>query len=504
MSAYRCGVVSLLVTGLVLVRPIPGWTDELSELQARLTAVQEKLKAHEIERAQRQQEEQQREAELKGMLQAVQERMTALSGASHPPTSATTTPPAASSATRFTKERPAVLDRMLGALGLHVPKRSGSHASRPKFVRQTPSGRYADPSSFFMLHGYTTFTYADFQKGLDSVPGGTEQILVAGNSSRSGKHESGFRNDTALFIGSELTPSLTGLFEVHLVGTARDPVLTESKISWAPLETGDWQPSLRVVAGRYWWPFGIHNDEWFSAMNPFNLQSPAATEVVPAHYNELGVMLEGEWALTDTFGLNYLASVGNGVSSFELSDNTASASAFDNDSNRTFTGRIGLFPFGEHLALGASFSAGGLRRNTDASFALTDARRFEADFVAYGADATLTYGDLAVRGYWYFSEEDLDGASLKRLDRNGGTIDVLYTVAHHVPIFKTISVKGRASTATDATLANGSFRRSQYGIGLNASPHEHFLLKSEYFIQDERGIDEVQDNGFTLSGTVEF
>lgn len=505
MKACRCGVVGLLVASVVIICPMPGWTDELSELQVQLTVIQEKLKAHEMEREQRRREEQQREAELKGMLQAMQERMTALSGTSHPPTAATTTPPAASSAQVFVKERPAVLDRLLGALGLHVPERSGSHAlSRPGFVRQTPSERYADPSSFFMLHGYTTFTYADFQKGLDSVPGGAEQILVAGNSSRSGKHESGFRNDTALFIGSELTEHLKGFFELHLVGNARDPVITESKIVWAPFEPGEHQPSLRFVGGRYWWPFGIHNEEWFSAVNAFNLQSPGGTEVVPTHYNELGVIVEGEWALSETLGINYLASIGNGVSSFELSDNIGSANAFDADANRMFTGRLGLFPGVEDLALGVNCAAGALRRGLDTSFSASDARRFQADLIAYGVDGTYTYRDLSLRGYWYISEENLDGAPLKRLDRNGGTLDVIYTFLKQAPLLREISLKGRASTAKDATLTDGSFRVSQYGFGLNARPHEHFLLKAEYFIQDERGIDEVQNNGFTLSGTVEF
>lgn len=505
MKTYWCGVVGLLVAGVFIIRPMPGWADEFSELQTQLTVIQEKLKAHEIEREQRQREEQQREAELKGMLQAVQERMTALGGTSHPPTAATPTPPAASSASVFAKDRPAVLDRILGALGLHVPTRSESHVpSRSMFARQTPSGHYADPSSFFMLHGYTTFTYADFQKGLDSVPGGTEQILVAGNSSRSGKHESGFRNDTALFIGSELTEHLKGLFELHMVGNARDPVITESKIVWAPFEPGEHQPSLRFVGGRYWWPFGIHNEEWFSAANAFNLQSPAGTEVVPAHYNELGVMAEGEWVLSETLGINYLASIGNGVSSFELSDNVGSANAFDADSNRMFTGRLGLFPGIEHLALGVNFAAGALRRGLDTSFSASDARRFQADLIAYGVDGTYTYGDVSLRGYWYISEEDLDGAPVERLGRNGGTLDVVYTFLKHAPLLREVSLKGRVSTAKDATLTAGSFRVSQYGLGLNARPHEHFLLKSEFFIQDERGIDEVPNNGFTLSGTVEF
>lgn len=493
MTRARSGALALAVAAIV-ASPVEA-SRELEEVRTQVVQLQQQLEAE-------QRESQRRQVELHASLQALQQRLETLATGQpvQPAVQAKAlSPPAVS------PDRPPFLTRWLQRLGLTLPE-SGPRPSvgQSRFARHTTSEKYADPSSFFLLHGYTTFTYADFQRGFDSAPGGTEQILVAGNSGRSGKHESGFHNDTALFIGSELTPTLKGLFEIHLVGNARDPVLTESKILWAPFHTEAGQPSLRFVGGRYWWPFGIHHDEWMSAVNFFNLQSPAATEVVPAHYDEVGVMAEGEWALSEHFGVNYLASVGNGVSSFELSDNIGSANAFDADSNRTFTGRVGLFPGIDNLEVGVSFAAGALRRGLDSSFALTDARRYEADLIAYGVDGTYQLKNLRVRGYWYVSEEDLEDALLERLDRNGGTLDVLYTFARGVPLLNELSLKGRVSTAKDATLTNGSFRRSQFGFGLNARPHEHFLLKAEYFLQDEHGIDEVEDNGFTLSGTVEF
>lgn len=373
------------------------------------------------------------------------------------------------------------------------------------FKRSTPSGAYADPASFFFLHGYTTLTYADFGKDFGGVPGQNSQILVEGISSRSGKHESGFRNDTALIIGSQLSESLEGVFEVHFVGNALDPVVTEGKITWEPFETSSDEPSLRLVAGRYWWPFGIHNFEWFSSVNSFNLLSPAALEAVPVHYTEVGVMAEGEWPISKNFGFNYLFSIGNGVSSFEIGDNTGSGNAFDLDSNRTFTARIGVFPWIENLEIGASFAAGGLRRGLDTSFAVSDARRYEADLTAFGVDAVYRWKDLDFRGYWYFSEEDFTGAPLDTLDRNGGTLEMLYTLLKDAPLVKEVRLKGRVSTVIDATLSDGSFRSTQYGLGFNLRPRPHFLIKTEYFIQDEgRGISGVDNDGFNLSGTVEF
>ena len=97
---------------------------------------------------------------------------------------------------------------------------------------------------------------------------------------------------------------------------------TEAKLLCDIVETEDGHPfTFRLVGGRYWWSFGIHNDEWFSTINRFYLISPAAAEVVPAHYNEVGIMAEGEIKLADSFGANYAVSVGNGMPSFELMNN---------------------------------------------------------------------------------------------------------------------------------------------------------------------------------------
>ncbi len=479
--------------------PNAAWSDEKAELKSQIDELRQAISQHQQEMLRRQAEDAQRQQQLIERVQALQAKLEQGSGSA-------VSQPAAASLAKESADRPSFLDRLLHGAGVTIPSHEPMRASeRDRWRRQTPSGHYADPTSFFLLHAYTTVTYADFQRGLGSEPGANEQILVAGTSSRSGKHESGFRNDSCLFIGSEVSESLEGILEIHNVGNALNPVVTESKIVWSPIR-GESGPSMRFVGGRYWWPFGIHSGEWFSALNAFSLLSPVAEEVVPAHWNALGVMAEGEWPVTERMGFNYLFSVDNGVTSFELADNVGMArtNQFDQDANRTFTTRLGVFPGIENLSLGASLSTGVMRHGLDTSYAVTDARRYEADLLAYGFDGTYRIGDLGVRGYWYVSQERLTNAPLKRLDRDGGTLDVLYTVFKQAPVLREITLKGRVSTAKDVTLTDGSFRRSQYGLGINARPQEHFLLKTEYFIQDERGIDEVKDNGFALSGTVEF
>ena len=168
--------------------------------------------------------------------------------------------------------------------------------------RSTPSGDYVDPASFFRFHGYISLSYTEAGKDLGPGAGGAPNILVSGPgpSPDTGKNEGGFRNDAALFVGGEPFEGVGGVIEIHFVGDADDPVLTEAKLTWNLIDREDHQ--LRVSGGRFWWPFGIHNGEWFSAINRFSLLSPAATGVVPVHYNEVGIKEKGENDSVTTWG----------------------------------------------------------------------------------------------------------------------------------------------------------------------------------------------------------
>ena len=94
-----------------------------------------------------------------------------------------------------------------------------------KLRRKTPSGRYVDPASVFRFHGYT--------------------------SPSTGDNEGGFRNDAALFVGGEPLEGVGSVIELHFVGDASNPVLTEGKLSWDLGEyIGNDNLALRLVGGR--------------------------------------------------------------------------------------------------------------------------------------------------------------------------------------------------------------------------------------------------------------
>ena len=366
--------------------------------------------------------------------------------------------------------------------------------------RKTPSGQYVDPASFFRFHGYVSLSYAEPGEELGGL-GGTPQILIGGP-------KGGFRNDSALFVGGEPFDGVSSVIELHFVGDASNPVITEAKLIWDIIESDEGKPfTFRLVGGRYWWPFGIHNDEWFSAVNRFHLLSPVASEVVPPHYNEVGIMAEGEIKLANRFGANYVFSVGNGVPGFELMPNVRGTTA-DTNSNRALTGRVG-FVLQRDFNLEAGFSvAFGDLRDGPMVEAPTDPLHYAADFVAMGPDVVLKWKGVGLRGYYYVSEENLAEAPQDTLDRHGFTVEPSYTFnleSLESRYLKAITLLGRFSSADEDKLDGKTVRRLQYGIGANVDITNTFHAKLGYIIQgEEEDASEIDNDVFSVSLTAEF
>jgi len=365
--------------------------------------------------------------------------------------------------------------------------------------RQTASGKYIDPASFFRFHGYVTLTYAEPQKDLRG------QILISDVNPINGKNEGGFKNDAALFIGGEPIDGVGTVIELHFVGNAFDPVITEAKIILSLIKAENGQKgNLKLVAGRFWWPFGIHNDEWFSAINRFNLISPAAMQVVPAHMNEVGVALEGVYQFQNHFGANYVLSLGNGVSSFEMSDVVKSPSnTFDYNHDRTVTGRVGLVwnTFG-HVETGVSYARGELR-NAALTADPSDPRSYKARFDATGLDLSMSLNGFGLRSYYYLSNENLSAAPRSLLKRRGATIEPFYQF-NWSGYIKSLELHARYSFATEDTFG-GRREWRQNGIGLNVRFKNKVLFKLGYVAQNEGGLlSKLANDVITLSLTAEF
>ncbi len=138
-------------------------------------------------------------------------------------------------------------------LPLSIPTTARAQDGDPpldSLQRTTPSGQYVDPASFFRFHGYATLAFTQNGSGVGQEVGATPQVLVNGRSPRTGENEFGFRNDAALFVGGEPFDGVGSVIEIHLVGNALDPVLTEAKFTYE-LSASD-SHDLVVTGGRFW------------------------------------------------------------------------------------------------------------------------------------------------------------------------------------------------------------------------------------------------------------
>lgn len=387
-----------------------------------------------------------------------------------------------------------------------------------QFQWRTAGSRYIDPTSFFSVHGYVDGTFANFGRDWESpdpsqigMPG---QVLVPNTS------KSSFIYDAALFFASELSPKTRLMLETHLVSDpsgsgAAGPggltiVVTEATASWDLFS-----PYLTVSGGTYWAPFGTVNYDWLGAQNLFTL-IPRASGAFPAHFSERGIRINGAKTFTNNFGVNYVFSIGNGLQTFDI----MGQSSFDKDEDKTFIGRIGLFPgLGDRLDIGYSLASGKLRENADLTKGTDDLLRYPSDFLAHGIDAIWQQDDFKLRSYFIFSDENLDRATvldpeIADITRKGLMTEVSYFLRLKNPIIGALVPKFRYDWVDVERLkaANPSstdnFRTAVYSAGLSLYPADNVLTKNfylslEYHIQDESEV-ELSNNGFVARMTGMF
>lgn len=371
---------------------------------------------------------------------------------------------------------------ILLALTIHTPAAYGQSDELllDSLRRDTPSARYMDPASFFRIHGYATIGY----RADGAHKGEHEEGVTHGVNPRTGTKLSGFQNDAALFVSGVPFDGVTTALEVHFMGNRRNPMLTEAKFSYQLANAGT--NELVLTGGRFWWPFGIHNGEWFAGVDKFPVMSVAGAEILPAHYNEVGFMLEGASALSGSWGINYVGAIGNGVPSFDFMDMAGSGA--DLDAERTVTGRLALAHVGTlGLEIGMSGASGGLRDDLDPSQPVDNANRYGAGFTAFGPDLTLTWSQLALSAYWYHSYEELAEAPRPELARDGFTIESSY----RLPVadndrLSAVGLHARVSWAEEDNVVGDVYRRRQYSGAMSFELTRAFGVQVGYVLQQDR------------------
>lgn len=383
-----------------------------------------------------------------------------------------------------------------------------------KYRWLTPAGNYLDPNSFFSLHGYVNGVFAgeskDWLKPDPTKLGAPGQLLVPNTE------YSAFQYDAALIIGSELTERTRVLVETHYVsdpsgGGAAGPgglsiAITEATGSF------DLIPKyLTISGGLFWSPFGIVNRDWLGAQTNFGLL-PRAMGAYPMHFNERGVRVNGYFELGENAGINFVASVGNGVSNFNISGQ----GSYDNNNNKTVTGRIGIFPgMGKDMDIGFSFTNGDLRDLANESLGVDNPERYAAGLSAFGTDVTLKRGDLEFRGYYISSTESFieDGSANdpEDLERVGYMAEINYLIRiendHFLglrPRFRYDHIELGVLDFDGSSLSTLHYETNTISFGLDLMIDDNFRFSFDHNLSTEIGQTELDNDRFVAKIIAQF
>ncbi|MBI4575182.1 MAG: hypothetical protein HY722_02850 [Planctomycetes bacterium] len=369
-----------------------------------------------------------------------------------------------------------------------------------RLLRRDADGEGGSPVS---IGGWVNSGWSDMDQGWSQtnfLPG-PANVLMPNTDNTS------FVANMAWMLDAEVSENVSAHFEQEFQSNGTAQYINEVNIGWQLCEPA------RLVAGRFWSPFGILNKHWNGWENSFSML-PNASGVLPPHYVDTGAKFEGSLDLGG-MGLNYVAAATNGSSGF-VDETTTAFAARDQNQNKTFTARGGLVLMDQEDAY---FEAGASWLNGDMSDAAigAGALAFPSDLRAFGVDAMATLGPADLRGYWATSTQNFGNAgatkpTVEDLDRTGLVAEAELTLVPEAPILGEVRGKFRYDDAELATFQTNSptRRKTVLGYGVSCYPEENFRIGAEYYTQHESGTDNTfsaqqnKDDGYTVNAAVTF
>ena len=158
--------------------------------------------------------------------------------------------------------------------------------------------------------------------------------------------------------------------------------------------------------------------------------------------------------------------------------------------------------------MGLSGTRSKLRVGQDTSVPAGNINRYESDFQAFGADASLNIGALKLRSYYYTSKEDLSAAPKNQLDRKGFTLEPSITfdfADREIKNLLALELMGRYSQAEEDDLSGGTPKYTQLAAGAQF----HFTRNLQGRIgsawhKEKNSATEIDNDIFFFSLTAEF
>lgn len=369
-----------------------------------------------------------------------------------------------------------------------------------------PGGNYIDPTSFFSLHGYVNAVFAneskEWTKGSMNGIGMPGQVLIPNTNNSS------FQTDEAIWISSEISDKTSVMIELHLVTDpsgkgASGPggltlVLTEANANF-----NLYKSYINVAMGTFWNPFGIHNNDWLGAQNLFST-IPYASACYPAHYNEKGIRIDGFFGKKEKIGLNYVFSLGNGYNSFDISGYGGT----DNNNNKTFSGRVSIFPYlEENLNIGVSYTNGLLHKG-NSSLSDSSSMYYDNSFESIGADIKLKIKKIELRSYTIHTKRSYISKTSNYSTLNIGYMaELSYKI--DIPKIKRIESlvpkirydHGNLGLFNKEQNENETFTSTSFGF--NVYLNNHFYFSSDYNILLESK-ESIDNNRIVVRATANF
>jgi hypothetical protein len=284
-----------------------------------------------------------------------------------------------------------------------------------------------------------------------------------------------------LVLSGEWAPRFAYALEIR----SRDVAKFEIEQAWLSFL---WSEAVHVKVGLYLVPFGKYNE----SARPFQtrlVQPPLPVDdVFPSSWRDIGVLIEGKSEF-----LVYSAYLGNGLA--EAGDLRSGQQFMDNNRDKGRGGRIGLL-LSQALEAGVSYYSGKIDAENKRGLTLK------------GVDVTWSDARLHLTGEYVRAEIENPAPFAKGTAEGWfalGSFDIgsLSPFVAYQKIDYADPFHG-AGFAGPLTAGMGVFdKRSLWALGLVATLHPNVLLKFEYDLNKESGL-EVKNNVLRAQAAVHF
>jgi hypothetical protein len=262
----------------------------------------------------------------------------------------------------------------------------------------------------------------------------------------------------------------------------------------------DWEIAkpLTLRAGKFYMPIGRYQQSYYNSLRKLVEYHYSMRLVNVAPWEDVGVQALGTVPLGDgPMKLDYALAVVNGLDA----DYTQQASSQvrnarqnrDNNSNKTIGGRLGFSPW-KGFEVGLSYNTGAYDNNA----------RHRLDF--YDADIAYRLGDLELTSEFVLSRAESNSGLVKTY---GYYVEGAYKVLKDFWGMNYLELVAAFDTLDPGQALNDRFRLAngqqvrKFSFGLDFSPRQHFLIKTEYALVEENK-PSIDNNAFLVQAVIDF